>query len=356
MLPSIVPNMSHNMSQNKEMGDMALLFTPFTFRNIYLRNRVVMPPMATAIEGPGGSVSDDGMPSNGTIAHYARRAENGVGMVIVEHTYVDKSGKAHKGQLGIDSDDAVSRFEELAAAIKSGGAFAVIQLSHAGAATSVEVTVSIPLGPSEVPVPGRNVIPRAMTREDIAKTVNDFALAARRAKNAGFQGVEVHAAHGYLLNQFLSPLTNKRTDEYGGSLSNRARFLLEVVEHVQESVGEDFPVFVRLGSVDGIEGGIVPEDAAFVAAMLEDAGVALIDVSGAFAGSRPKDAPPGYYVPAAAVVKNHVNIPVLVAGGITDPYFAEQILQEKKTDLVGIGRALLRDPEWVIKAEKLLEV
>jgi len=331
-----------------------LLFTPISFSGLHLRNRVVMPPMATAIEGPGGSVADDGRPSDGTIAHYATRARYGVGMIIVEHTYITKTGKAHRGQLGIDNDDAVPRFAELANAICSEGAVAVIQLNHAGAAASPEVTGSMPLGPSAVPIPGRTQVPTAMTAEDIAQTIRHFVLAGQRAKKAGFQAIEIHAAHGYLLNQFLSPLTNKRTDEYGGSLSNRARFLLEVVRAVKESVGEEFPLFVRLGCVDGIEGGIVPEDAALVAAMLQSEGVSLIDVSGAFAGSRPKEAPPGYYVPAAALVKSRVGIPVLVTGGITDPKFAEEVLQEGKADLIGVGRALLRDAEWVVKAKKVL--
>lgn len=344
----------HPYSAERGVIEVTLLFTPMSFDGLHLRNRIVMPPMATAIEGPGGSVLDDGMPSDGTIAHYSERAQNGVGMIIVEHTYVARTGKAHRGQLGIDADAAVARFRELANVIKLGGAVAVIQLNHAGAAANPEVTGFMPLGPSEVPIPGRTSVSVAMTAYDIAQTIQDFALAAQRAKKAGFEGVEIHAAHGYLLNQFLSPLTNTRTDDYGGSLSNRARFLLEVVRAVKESVGRDFPVFVRLGCVDGIDGGIVPEDAASVAVMLQNEGVSLIDVSGAFAGSRPKEAPPGYFVPAAAIVKSRVDIPVLVTGGITDPVFAEQVLQQGKADLIGIGRALLRDPKWVVKAGKML--
>lgn len=329
---------------------MSVLFSPISFSGLTIRNRIVMPPMATVLEGPGGSQKDDGIPGEATIAPYEKRSRNGVGMIIVEHSYVSKKGKAHLGQLGIDRDEAIPAFKALAGAIKRGGAVAALQINHVGAAGNPDVTGYNPLGPSDVPVPKQERKPQPMTRDDIAGTIEDFALAAKRAKQAGFQAVEIHAAHGYLLTQFLSPITNKRNDEYGGSLENRARFLLRIVEAVQHQTGRDYPIFVRLGSIDGIEGGIVPEDAAEVAKMLEQAGVALIDVSGGFMGSRPKNVPPGYFVPAASVIKEQVDIPVLVTGGITDPCLAETILQEGKADLIGIGRALLRDAEWVSKA------
>ena len=155
--------------------------------------------------------------------------------------------------------------------------------------------------------------------------------------------MEIHSAHGYLGSQFLSPLTNTRTDEYGGSSENRARFILETVAKVKALVGRDYPVFVRLGSVDGIEGGFTPEDAAVVAKMLEDAGVALIDISGGFMGSRPQ-APVRYFVPAASTIKNAVSVPVMVTGGITEAAFAEKVLKDGHADLIGIGRACLGTP------------
>lgn len=347
---------------------MSVLFSPLSFAGLTLRNRIVMPPMATAFAEPGGSLKDDGMPGEAIMAHYAKRAANGVGMIIVEHAYVSRQGKAHRGQLGIDTDEAVPGLKALAAAIRQGGAVAVLQINHVGAAGNPDVTGHDPLGPSDVPMPKQERRPVPMTRDHIAETAGDFALAARRARDAGFQAVEIHAAHGYLLTQFLSPITNRRTDEYGRSLENRARFLLQVVEAVRKQAGHDFPVFVRLGSVDsledsfedsfedscerGVERGIVPEDAARVACLLEEAGVALIDVSGGFMGSMPKGAGPGYFVPAASTIKSRVNIPVLVTGGITDSHLAESILREGKADLVGVGRALLQDPEWALKAQR----
>lgn len=332
-----------------------MLFSPFSFAGLTLRNRVVMPPMATALEGPGGSQQDDGLPGETTIAYYRERAGNGVGMVIVEHTYVSRRGKAHRGQLGLDRDDAIPAFKELALALRTNGAAAAIQLNHAGAAATSEVAGGEPLGPSDIPVPRSERRPRAMSKEEIDQVQECFAAAARRAQLAGFDAVELHSAHGYLGTQFLSPLTNNRTDEYGGSPENRACFILETVAKVKGRVGRDFPIFVRLGSTDGpIPGGFGPEDAAKVARMLQDAGVALIDVSGGFGGSRPAGAPPGYFVPAASIIKKSISIPVMVTGGITEGQLAEKVLQEGHADLIGVGRGLLGDPKWVVKARESL--
>jgi len=331
------------------------LFSPLSFSGLTVRNRIVMPPMATALEGPGGAVADDGRPGEPTVAYYAERSRNGVGLLIVEHTYVDKRGKAHRGQFGLDSDEAVPAFRRLAEAIKSGGAVAAIQLNHAGAAANPEVTGGQPLGPSAVPVPRSERVPRALSVDEIREIQAAFAAAARRAKQAGFDAVEIHSAHGYLGSQFLSPLTNRRADEYGDSLENRARFIVETLERVRAEVGDDFPLFVRLGCVDNLEGGFDPDQAAAVARLLAAAGAAMIDVSGGFGGSRPAGAAPGYFVPAARTVKRAVGIPVMVTGGITEASFAEKILQDGDADLIGIGRALLRDARWVIAARESLE-
>ncbi len=245
------------------------LFTPFSFSGLTARNRVVMPPMATAIEGPGGARVDDGVPSGATVAYYRERSENGVGIIIVEHTYISRCGKAHKGQLGLDNDGAIPSFAKLASAIKAGGSVAAIQLNHAGAAANPEITGCDALGPCDLSNPKSTRKPVGMTDSDIRKVQAAFALAAARAKEAGFEAVEIHSAHGYLGTQFLSPLTNKRTDRYGGNLENRARFILETVARVREKVGGGFPVFVRLGCNDGIKGGTTPQDASQVARMLK---------------------------------------------------------------------------------------
>jgi NADPH2 dehydrogenase len=326
------------------------LFSPLSFAGLRTRNRIVMPPMATAIEGPGGARSDDGIPSGSTLAYYRERSQNGVGMIIVEHTYVSKCGKAHKGQLGLHSDSAVESFDRLAAAIRAGGAVAAIQLNHAGSVANPEITGCDALGPSAIAHPRSTRKPVAMTIEDIERVQTAFALASARAKAAGFQAVEIHSAHGYLGTQFLSPLTNRRTDIYGGSLQNRARFILEIVARLKEEVGGEFPVFVRLGCNDGIEGGFSPKDASLVAKMLEESGADMIDVSGGFMGSRPANAGQGYFVTESAMIRKAVNIPVMVTGGITEPEFANKVLTDGHADLIGVGRALLRDPLWVTKA------
>lgn len=333
---------------------MSLLFSPITVGGLTLRNRVVMPPMATAIEGPGGSREDTGMPSDATVAYYTERAQKQVGMIIVEHTYVTRRGKAHKGQLGLDTDEAIPAFKRLAHAIRTRGAVAAVQLNHVGASANPDITGGEPFGPSDRPNPRSDRKPRGMTKEEIHEVQDLFAAAAKRVQLAGFDAVEIHSAHGYLGCQFLSPITNTRTDEYGGSLENRARFICETVAKARRQVGDFYPIFVRLGSVDGIEGGTTPEDAALVAKMLQEAGAAMIDVSGGFMGSRPAGAAPGYFVPAASAVKKAVTIPVMVTGGITEGGFAEKVLQDGAADLIGIGRALLRDPDWVTKAREIL--
>ncbi|MGE5579097.1 MAG: NADH:flavin oxidoreductase [Bacillota bacterium] len=330
---------------------MSMLFSPFSFAGLDLRNRIVMPPMATAIEGPGGSSRDDGLPSESTLKYYRERAEGGVGMVIVEHTYITKRGKAHKGQLGLDNDEAIPAFKQLALALRTHGAVAAVQLNHCGATGNPEVTGGEPLGPSDTPHPRSQHKPRGMTLDEIHEVQDLWAAAARRVQLAGFDAVEIHSAHGYLGTQFLSPITNTRTDQYGGSLENRARFMVETVHKVKQKVGAAFPVFVRLGTTDGdLPGGFEAADAAQVARMLQDAGAALIDVSGGLGGSRPAGAPPGYFVANAAVVKKAVSVPVLVTGGITEGAFAEKVLQDGHADLIGVGRGILRDPKWVEKA------
>jgi 2,4-dienoyl-CoA reductase-like NADH-dependent reductase (Old Yellow Enzyme family) len=331
---------------------MSKLFSPLRFAGLTLRNRVVLPPMATALDGPGGSEADDGRPGAKTVAYYRERSAKSVGLIIVEHTYVSKRGKAHKGQFGLDNDEAVPAFRELAGVIRAGGAVSCIQINHAGAAARPEVIGGQAVGVSDVPNPRSDRVPAPLTIAQIGEIQAAFAAAAGRAKAAGFDAVELHSAHGYLGSQFLSPLTNHRTDDYGGGLANRARFIRETAGLVRGVVGAGFPIFVRLGSTDGREGGLTPEEAAEVGRMLTDDGVAMLDISGGFAGAY--GVGQGYYVPVAEVIKRAVEVPVMATGGITEPAFAEQVLQDGRADLIGIGRALLHDADWVIRAEREL--
>ena len=335
---------------------MSMLFTRLPFSGLTAKNRVVMPPMASVFpevsDGEGAKV--EGMPSQATIAYYQDRASRGPGIIIVEHTYVTLRGKAHEGQLGLDNDSAIPSFKKLANGIRSHGTVAILQISHVGAGGNPDITGGAPLGPSEIPPPRGKRVPTPMDEGQIHETQERFALAARRAQLAGFDGVEIHSAHGYLSSQFLSPLTNNRRDKYGGSVENRARFLLDTVAAVKSQVGSTFFVFVRLGSTDGIEGGLTYQDAAETAKMLEDAGVSLIDVSGNYSPSIRQNAEQGYFVPASAEIKKAVKIPVIVTGGIIEGSFAESVLKEGKADLIGVGRAMLKDPDWVTHAKQRL--
>lgn len=335
---------------------MSILFSRLSFSGLTTRNRIVLPPMASAFpEVPDGEGAiAEGTPSQATIAYYRDRAARELGIVIVEHTYVTLRGKAHEGQLGLDNDSAIPSFKELASGIRSRGALAILQISHVGAGGNPDITGGAPLGPSEIPPPRGKRMPTPMDEGQIHETQEHFALAARRAQLAGFDGVEIHSAHGYLSSQFLSPLTNNRRDKYGGSVENRARFLLDTVAAVKSQVGSTFSVFVRLGSIDDMEGGLTVADAAETAKMLEDAAVSLIDVSGNYSPSIRQNAEQGYFVPASAEIKKTVKIPVIVTGGIVEAALAERILQEGKADLIGIGRAMLRDPDWVTHAKQSL--
>lgn len=324
------------------------LLTPLPWKGMVLRNRIVMPPMASDLATP------EGEPTRRHFDHYLPRARGGVALVVVEHSYVQPGGRLTPTQLGIHHDGVVEPFRKLVAAIHATGARVAIQITHAGGATTEAVCGSQPVGPSEVPHPRTGRAPRALGEDELPALAEAFAAAARRARLAGFDAVEIHGAHGFLLNQFLSPLTNRRQDRYGGSLENRARFPLEVVKAVRAAVGPDFPVMYRLGAADNVPGGLTLEESQEVAPLLVEAGVDLLDISGGLGGSRPAGAPPGYFVPLAVGIKQVVEVPVLVTGGITDPFFADEIVRTGKADLVGIGRALLADPDWARKAIEAL--
>ncbi|HHW44629.1 MAG TPA: NADH:flavin oxidoreductase [Desulfotomaculum sp.] len=326
---------------------MASLFTPFESPKLQLKNRVVMPPMANYLCPESGEINE------ALIAHYNRRAEAEVALLIVEHSYVTPSGRADKKQLGIHDDALVPGLRRLVEEVHRRGAKIGIQITHAGSNTSTAVLDRTPLAPSAVPHPnGRGEVPQELSTAEMNGIKEAFAAAARRAKEAGFDMVEIHGAHGYLLNQFFSPLTNRRTDQYGGSFDRRLRFPLEVVEAVRRAVGDDYCLFYRLGADDRMPGGITPGDARRAAPALVEAGVDVLDLSGGLCGARLSGS--GFFVYLAEAVKPAVKVPVLVTGGLGDPVLANAVIAEGKADLVGIGRALLADPEWARKAKAVL--
>jgi NADPH2 dehydrogenase len=316
------------------------LLSTITIKQKQFRNRIVMPPLYSEL------AMDDGGITVEHFDYYTKRARAGVGLIIVEHSFVDPEGRAGEKQVGIHNDIMVGGLNKLANAIKDTGAVAVIQISHAGSNTKV---VEFPKGPSPIPHPNSGIVPKEMGCEEMKNIRKAFAMAALRAKNAGFDGVEVHGAHGYVLNQFFSPITNTRTDEYGGNVENRMRFPIEVVKAVREAVGEKYLVLYRLGADDKMEGGLTIEDSKLFAGELQNY-VDIIDVSGGLRGGRWDGMTPGVFVPLSAAIKITVNVPVIVTGRITEPKMADQIIREGKADFVGIGRAQLRDENWAKKA------
>ncbi len=322
------------------------LLSPLSLPGLTLKNRIVMPPMWS------GQATPDGFVTPAIVEYHRRRAAAGCGLIIVEHTFVHPRGRHTPAQIGVDTDATIDGLHTLAMAIRREGAVACLQLSHAGSRASSRVIGTRPLGPSAVrhPYEPDGDVPEALSRGMIPEVVRAFGDAAVRARAAGFQVVEVHAAHGFLLGQFLSPLTNRRDDEYGGVVENRSRLHVAVLEEVRARLGCEVPVFVRLGAHDETPGGLELDDACRTAARLAEAGASLIDVSGGLQGSRGIGKGPAYFVPYAQAIKAAVGVPVMVTGGIGEPDLADRAVREGWTDLVGIGRAMLNDPDWANKA------
>lgn len=319
------------------------LLDPLEVKGLTLKNRIVMPPMHTGLATAEGAVTDN------LIEHYIRRSR-ALGLLIVEHSYVSLEGKVSERQVGIYKDSLVLGLEKLSSSIHATGTPVVIQINHAGRVASREVTGKQPVAPSL----GENA--RELKVEEIEALAEAFSMAAERAMGGGFDGVEVHGAHGFLLNQFFSPLTNRRRDNYGGSLESRMRFPLEVVERVKKKVGGRLLLY-RLGSDDLDAEGTRIEDSQKFAVKLEEAGVDIIDVSGGLCGSRPEQLQDmqGYFIPQAQQIRKVVDIPVIGVGGIREPEFADMLIREGRVDLVAVGRELLKDPDWAKKACETLE-
>jgi 2,4-dienoyl-CoA reductase-like NADH-dependent reductase (Old Yellow Enzyme family)/thioredoxin reductase len=323
------------------------LFEPGRIGSLEIKNRLVMPPMATNYASKDGSVTDR------QINYYEERSKGAVGLVIVEISCVDAPiGKGTMRQICIDDDRFIPGLSNLAKAIKRHGARAAIQIHHAGRQTSSVITDLQPVAPSPIPLPGGET-PRELTSDEIAALIVRFAEAAGRAKKAGFDGVEIHGAHGYLISEFLSPLANHRQDAYGGSIEKRARFLLEVIKAIRVKVGRDYPVWCRLSGMEiGADGGITVEETQTVAKLAEKAGVDAIHVSAHTVGPArrpPMAQPPCSFVPLAEAVKRVVSVPVVAVGRIP-PEFAEEVIRDGKADFVSMGRELLVDPYLPQKA------
>ena len=319
------------------------LLEPIRLGQLCLKNRIVMPPMEARLNGPDGSIT------RRMIRYYAERAKGGAGLIIVQNTHVDgKASRSAASQGGIHHDHMIAGLNELAEAIQSYRTAAVIQIGHGGRQCAPGAAPMPPVAPSAIPYSG-GVMPRELTLAEIEEIQDAFAEAARRAKQSGFDGVEIHGAHGYLICEFLSPNSNRRTDKYGGNLENRARFPLEIVRKVREQVGNDFVVGYRLSADEYVPGGLELEETGKFARMIEEAGISYIHVSAGTYDSLPHMVPPMYIERAHLVhlaegIKKLVNVPVITVGAL-DVETAEEALREGKADLAALGRALIADPE-----------
>lgn len=301
-----------------------------------------------------GMCDEYGRPTPRLAELYREMAEGGVGLIITGYTVVHPRGRQMTGAIGACSDSQIPVLSNLTSAVHGAGGRLMAQLFHAGAQTSVRTIGEPPVGPSEVESPFYSGVPRAMTIGEIDEVVVSFGQSARRAREAGFDGVQLHGAHGYLINQFLSPLTNMRTDRYGGSLANRFRFLEEVYQSVREQVGQDFPVAIKLTGSDNLEGGLQIDDAVLFARTLEDLGIDAIEVSAGTSGSGEgvpvrkaisSEEKEGYNAEFARRIREEVSVPVMLVGGLRSFSVIKILLEDQVADFFSLSRPLIREPD-----------
>ncbi len=341
---------------------MSKLFSPIKLRSVEFKNRILVSPMCQYS-------SEEGKPTDWHFVHLGSRAIGGASLVMVEATAVSPEGRISPEDSGIWSDAHGEEFKRITAFIEKQGAVPGIQLAHAGRKASTDVPWRNekplapseggwqPLAPSPISFDEESPVPREMTKEDIKEVVSQFADGARRSLAAGFRVIEIHMAHGYLLHEFLSPLSNQRKDEYGGSLENRARFPLRVVRAVRDNWPSNLPLFVRISCTDWVEGGWNLSQSLNLSRRLKEIGVDLIDCSSGGTVPYAKiPAGPGYQTPFAAEIRSKAGIPTATVGLIMQPLQAEHILMTGQADAVMIARELLRDPYWPLHAAQALHV
>jgi 2,4-dienoyl-CoA reductase-like NADH-dependent reductase (Old Yellow Enzyme family) len=340
----------------KNQKNMSYLFSPVTLKSITLKNRIVVSPMCQYS-------SEDGFATDWHLVHLGSRAVGGAGLIISEATAVSPEGRISPDDLGIWKDEHIEKLRQITHFITTHGAVPGVQLAHAGRKASTFAPwkghgVILPenggwktLSASAIPFSTHYDTPEELDENGIEKVISDFADAAERALHAGFKVVEIHAAHGYLVHQFLSPLSNQRTDEYGGNFANRARLLLRILKAVQAVWPDELPLLVRISATDWADGGWDVEQAVQLAKILKEKGVDLIDVSsGGLASHQKIRVGPGYQVPFSARVRNEAEIPTGTVGLITDASQAEGILAAGEADLILMAREFLRDPYFPLHA------
>ena len=329
-----------------------MLFSPLTIGPLELKNRIAMAPMATHYADETGAVTER------LKNYYAERARGGAGLIILESGYIHPLGRGGTRRMGLHEDRLIPGMKGLVDAIHSEGAKICSQLHHAGRQINVKNTRGqYPVSASSMPSGMEAVVPRTLKVGEIEELVEAFGQAARRSLEAGFDAILIHAAHGYLIHQFLSPISNNRLDRYGRDMTGRIRFLKEVVHRCREEVGKDYPLMVRISGSDFLPGGITPKESVRIAQRLEEWGVKAIHVSAGTHDSvemeiQPMAVPRGCLVYLAEAIKKAVQIPVATVGRIVEPKMAEEILRQGKADIITLGRALLADPEFPKKARE----
>ncbi len=314
---------------------MSKLFSPFSIRNVSFKNRIVMAPMCMDMADSAGNAKDF------HVIHYATRAIGGVGLIIIEATAVESCGRISSFDLGIWDDYQIDGLKRITKSIKRFGAASGIQIAHAGRKCQA-AEENLIYAPSAIAFDDTYRTPIEMTSDDMTRVINSFSNATYRAKMCGFDFIEIHAAHGYLINQFLSPITNKRNDEFDGSIENRAKLLLLIIQAVRNLW--DGPLGIRISAEDFMEEGNHPEDLAKVCVLAKDAGVDIVNVSsGGIVSVTPKSYP-GYQLKYAEYIKQKANIPVMAGGLLTESLHMEEILSNDRADMVYLGRELLRNP------------
>lgn len=328
---------------------MSILFTPMQINSLRLSNRFVR---SATWEGMAES---DGGSTPRLNRRMAALADGGVGLIITGHSYVDRAGQAGPWQLGVDRDERIPGLQAMTEAVHERGGKIVMQLAHAGLQADTAQTGTPPLAPSAVEGFTKST-PRKMTVDEIHRMIRIFGQAARRAKAAGFDGVQIHAAHGYLLSQFLSPVFNRRRDEYGGSLQRRARAVLETAGQIRRQVGNGYPVLIKMNCADFLEGGLDVEQAVEIARMLPQAGIDAIEISGGTGASgslRPVrtgiDTPKqeAYFKEAARAFRKAVAVPLMLVGGIRSFEIADRIVADGIVDFISLSRPLIREPDLI---------
>lgn len=323
---------------------MLQMFTPIQIKDMTVRNRITLPPMCMYCAGA------DGLPNDSHFVHYVSRAVGGTGLIIMEATAVLPRGRISDHCLGLWNDQQAQAIGRIVKACQARGAKMAIQLNHAGRKCAAKAEPYIH-APSPIAFSDEYQTPRAITLPELDEVVNAFRAAARRALGAGFDALEIHAAHGYLISEFLSPLTNHRTDEYGGSLENRCRLLERILAAVREEWPQEKPLLVRVSAEDYLEGGIHPDDMVQIVNRIKP-WADMIDVSTGGVANAPIKVYPGYQVKAAQKIREACAIPTIAVGLIKDPQVVEEILGNGRADMVGLGREQFRNPNWVLNVAR----